>query len=87
MRAKQIVTAAEEPPSSNLYQQLAALAYQAGDNRVGDLAATRAIDLAPASERKALRTALDRSSSRSPPAARARRDGGAEQVATTAPSG
>ena len=58
VRAKQLVTAAEEPPSSNLYQQLAALAYQAGDNRVGDLAATRAVDLAPADERKELRTAL-----------------------------
>ena len=59
VRAKQIVTAAEDPPSSNLYQQLAVLAYQARDNRIGDLAATRAIDLAPASDRKALRTALD----------------------------
>ena len=29
VRAKQLVTAAEKPPSSNLYQQLAALAYQA----------------------------------------------------------
>jgi hypothetical protein len=59
VRAKQLVTAAEDPPSSNLYQQLAALAYQAGDNRVGDLAATRAVDLAPADERKQLRTALE----------------------------
>jgi len=58
VRAKQLVTAAEKPPSSNLYQQLAALAYQAGDNRLGDLASTRAVDLAPAAERKELRTAL-----------------------------
>jgi hypothetical protein len=58
VRAKQIVTAAEKHPTSNQFQQLAALAYQAGDNRVGDLAATRAIDLAEPSERKALRTAL-----------------------------
>ncbi|HEV2776214.1 MAG TPA: hypothetical protein VGV90_11535 [Solirubrobacteraceae bacterium] len=59
VRAKQLVTAAEDPPSSNLYQQLAALAYQAGDNRVGDLAASRAVDLAPATDRKDLRTALE----------------------------
>jgi hypothetical protein len=59
VRAKQIVTAAEKPPSSNLYQQLAALAYQAGDNRVGDLASTRAVDLAPPADRKELRTALE----------------------------
>jgi hypothetical protein len=58
VRAKQLVTAAEKPPSSNLYQQLAALAYQAHDDRVGDLASTRAVDLAPADQRKALRTAL-----------------------------
>ena len=58
VRAKQLVTAAEDPPSSNLYQQLAALAYQAGDNRVGDLAATRAVDLAAPEDRKELRTAL-----------------------------
>lgn len=59
VRAKQLVTAAEKPPSSNLYQQLAALAYQAGDNRLGDLASSRAVDLAPADERKELRTALE----------------------------
>jgi hypothetical protein len=58
VRAKQLVTAAEKPPSSNLYQQLAALAYQAGDDRVGDLASERAVDLAPAADRKELRTAL-----------------------------
>ena len=34
--AKQIVTSAERPPSSNLYAQLAVLAYQAGDDRTGD---------------------------------------------------
>lgn len=59
VRAKQIVTAAEENPTSNQFQQLAALAYQAGDNRVGDLAATRAVDLAEPSDRKELRTALE----------------------------
>lgn len=59
VRAKELVTAAEDPPSSNSYQQLAALAYQAGDNRLGDLASSRAVDLAPADERKDLRTALE----------------------------
>jgi hypothetical protein len=59
VRAKQIVTAAEKNPTSNQFQQLAALAYQAGDNRVGDLAATRAVDLAEPADRKELRTALD----------------------------
>ncbi len=58
VKAKQIVTDAERPPNSNLYAQLAQLAYRAGDNRTGDLAAARAVDLAPAEERKQLRTGL-----------------------------
>jgi hypothetical protein len=58
VRAKQIVTAAQDPPNSNVYAQLAQLAYAAGDKRVGDLAATRALDLAPKDQRDALRTAL-----------------------------
>jgi hypothetical protein len=58
VRAMQIVTAAEDPPNSNLYAQLAQLAYTAGDNTTGDLAADRAVKLAPASERKSLRQAL-----------------------------
>ena len=55
----QLVTAAEDPPSSNLYQQLAQLAYTAGDTRTGDLAADRAVDLAPESDRKAPARALE----------------------------
>ena len=59
MRAQQLVTAAEKPPSTNLYQQLAQLAYLAGDTRIGDLAADRAVDLAPKDSRKLLRQQLD----------------------------
>lgn len=59
VRAKQIVTDAEKPPSSNLYAQLAVLAYQAGDTRTGDLASARAVDLAPKEDRKELRRTLD----------------------------
>lgn len=58
VQAKQIVTDAEQPPSSNLYAQLAVLAYQAGDDRTGDLAGTRAVDLAEADKRKELRAQL-----------------------------
>ena len=58
VQAKQIVTDDEKPPSSNLYAQLAVLAYQAGETRTGDLAATRAVDLAPAADRKQLRSTL-----------------------------
>ena len=79
VRAKQLVTAAEKPPTSNLYQQLAALAYQARDNRLGDLASARAIDLAPAAQRKDLKAALE--AYKSQVAAQA------AQGATTTPAG
>jgi hypothetical protein len=59
VQAKQIVTEAERPPNSNLYAQLAVLAYQANDNRTGDLAGNRAVDLAPKADREQLRTTLD----------------------------
>jgi hypothetical protein len=76
VRAKQIVTAATQPPSSNLYAQLAELAYRAGDNRVADLAADRAVTLAPASQRKQLRTALEQLKTRAATQ-------GAQQTTTT----
>jgi hypothetical protein len=59
VRAMEVVTAAEKPPSSNLYAQLARLAYIAGETRTGDLAADRAVDLAPKANRKLLRTTLE----------------------------
>jgi hypothetical protein len=58
VQAMQIVTAAEKPPSSNLYAQLAQLAYNAHDIRTGDLAAGRAVQLADKKTRKPLRAAL-----------------------------
>lgn len=57
--AMQIVTAAEKPPNSNLYAQLAQLAYTAHDSRTGDLAADRAVELADKANKKLLRTQLD----------------------------
>ena len=59
VRAKQIITAATKPPNSNVYAQLAELAYRAKDNRTADLAAARAVALAAPKDRKALRTALN----------------------------
>ena len=76
VKAMQLVTAAEDPPSSNLYQQLAQLAYLAGETRTGDLAAERAVDLTPADERDALREAL-----------RSLKTQAAAQATTTTPSG
>jgi hypothetical protein len=59
VRAMEVVTAAEDPPNSNLFAQLALLAYTAKEERTGDLAAARAIDLAPKSDRKLLKTTID----------------------------
>ncbi len=58
VRAMEVFTAATTPPNANLYAQLAQLAYQAGEERTGDLAADRAVDLAKADEKKPLRDAL-----------------------------
>jgi hypothetical protein len=79
VRAKQIVTAATKPPSSNLYAQLAELAYRAKDSRTADLAAARAVQLAAPKDRKALRTALD--------SLKAQALSAQTQGATTTPSG
>ena len=59
VRAKQIITAATKPPTSNAFAQLAELAYRAKDTRTADLAAARALALAAPKDRKALKTALD----------------------------
>lgn len=58
VRAMEIVTAAEKPPNSNLFAQLARLAYIAGETRTGDLAADRSIDLADNDQKKLLREQL-----------------------------
>ena len=45
--------------NSNLYTQLAVLAYEAGQTRKGDLAADKAVSLAAPADRKVLRKNLD----------------------------
>lgn len=50
---------AARPESSNLYAQLASLAWVAGQNRKGDLAADKAVALAPEDDRKLTRERLD----------------------------
>lgn len=76
-QAMGIVTAETKPPRAGLYRQLAELAYLAGDNRTGDLAAGKSIQLAKPDERKALRVYLDQKKSA----------GTAEQQAAAQPSG
>ena len=50
---------AETDPSQGTFTNLAILAYQAGQIRKGDLAAAKAVDLAPKDEQKDLKTQLD----------------------------
>jgi tetratricopeptide (TPR) repeat protein len=47
------------PASSGLYAQLAQYAYAAGQTRKGDLAAKKAVDLAPEDQRNTLKQSLD----------------------------
>jgi hypothetical protein len=51
----QIIVAAE-PTSASYYRFLAAYAYKAGNARIGDLAAEKAVRLAPAAQRARLKT-------------------------------
>src|SRR3954468_3234796 len=55
--AQEIVVDAR-PPSAGLYATLAVLAYQAGQSRKGDLAAAKAVSLAPKDQRPALKEQL-----------------------------
>jgi hypothetical protein len=55
--AQEIVVDAR-PPSAGLYSTLAVLAYQAGQTRKGDLAADKAVSLAPKDQRSLLKEQL-----------------------------
>ncbi|MDQ3631132.1 MAG: hypothetical protein M3417_07690 [Actinomycetota bacterium] len=51
---------AEEQPTAPIYASLAALAYQAGDDRTGDLSRAEALELADSEdERDQIRQAID----------------------------
>jgi hypothetical protein len=57
VKVLQIVTAAR-PESASLYAALAEYAYKSHNTRIGDLASEKAVALAPASQRKELKTEL-----------------------------
>lgn len=56
-RAQEII--AEDRKSVGAYSQLAVLSYQAGQTRKGDLAAAKAVELAPEDERESLKGQLE----------------------------
>jgi hypothetical protein len=58
VRAMEIVTEQREP-STGLFQQLAVLSYAAGQNRKGDLASDRAVELAPKEDRASVEQNLE----------------------------
>jgi len=72
------IVVADEPSSAAYYGQLAVYAYKAHNTRVGDLAAEKAIRLAPALERPRLKTEF---------AAVKRNPTGTETATTTASGG
>jgi hypothetical protein len=49
----------EVDPTQQTFQNLSILAYQAGNTRTGDLASGKAVDLAPAAQKKSLKSTLD----------------------------
>jgi hypothetical protein len=55
--AQEVVT--EVDPTQQTFSNLAIFAYQAGQTRKGDLASTKAVELAPAADKKDLKTQLD----------------------------
>lgn len=57
--AMEIVVDATRPPEAALFAQLAGLAYAAGQTRKGDLAADRAVSLAPKEDRESLKAQLE----------------------------
>jgi hypothetical protein len=59
--AQEVLT--EIDPTQQTYQNLALLAYQAGQQRKGDLAAAKAISLAPKDQQKDLKASLDQAKS------------------------
>jgi hypothetical protein len=59
VRAQEVVLDAKEDPGFGDFARLAALAYAANQTRKGDLARQRSLELAPKSQRKALRQQLD----------------------------
>jgi hypothetical protein len=59
--AQEVLT--EVDPTQQTFQNLALLAYQAGQQRKGDLAAAKASSLAPKDQQKELKTSLDQAKS------------------------
>ena len=59
--AQEVVTQAD--PTEQTFSNLALLAYQAGQIRKGDLAAAKAVDLAPKDEQKELKDQLEQAKS------------------------
>ena len=57
MRAQEIIT--EERPAARPFASLAVLAYQAGQNRKGDLARKEALAMADKEERATLKSEID----------------------------
>ena len=66
----------EIDPTQQTFQNLALLAYQAGQLRKGDLAAGKAVDLAPKDEQKELKEQLEQAKSQA----------ALQQIQETAPS-
>jgi tetratricopeptide (TPR) repeat protein len=88
VRAQEIVLDANPNPGVGDFSQLAALAYQAGQMRKGDLAADRAVELAPRGQRREVRRTLEQQKTQAAQGAGGAAGGGAGAAggATPAPA-
>jgi hypothetical protein len=74
--AAQEIVIDNQPASSGLYANLAVLAYQAGQQRKGELAGAKALSLAPKSQRSVLKQTLDQAKSAAAGASAGTQSGG-----------
>jgi hypothetical protein len=84
VKAQEIIT--EERPSSTTFARLAIYAYQANQTRKGDLARSRALELADKDERNILKSELDQAKQAAAQQALQQSGGGATPGASGTPT-
>jgi hypothetical protein len=85
VRAQEIIIDGLDQPAFGDYAQLAALAYGAGQTRKGDLAAERAVELAPKDRREEIKTALEQQKTQAATSAAQGAAGNTPQAPATTP--
>jgi len=85
VRAQEILLESNPNPGVGDYSSLAQYAYQAGQNRKGDLASAKAVELAPKSQKKQVKQALEQAKQEAAQKAAGAATGGAGATPTPSP--